>query len=94
MSWCCLMKPKLMEILACPICKSENLELHVFEENEEIDSALIICSDCNRWYPVIDTIPYMLPDKLRDKKEELKFLAKWKKKVPSAILEKGKPYTL
>lgn len=36
----------------------------------------------------------MLPDKLRDKKEELRFLRKWKEKVPKTVLEKGKPYTL
>ncbi|MFQ6125307.1 MAG: Trm112 family protein [Candidatus Heimdallarchaeota archaeon] len=51
------MKRKLMELLACPICKSERLELHVFEETEEIDAALIVCPDCDRWYPVIDGIP-------------------------------------
>ena len=27
----------------------------------EIDKGLLFCSQCNRWYPIIDTIPFMLP---------------------------------
>ncbi|GAG67551.1 unnamed protein product [marine sediment metagenome] len=29
---------------------------------------------CNRWYPIIDTIPQMLPDEFRSKEKEIKFL--------------------
>ena len=33
---------------------------------KKIKGEVLICSKCNRWYPVIDDIPHMLPDDLRD----------------------------
>lgn len=88
------MKKKLMEILACPIDKHHPLELHVFEEKDEIVEGLIVCPKCLRWYPIRDEIPEMLPDELRDAKDELPFLEKWKANVPKAILSEGKPFSL
>lgn len=86
------MKRRLMDILACPICKSHPLELHVFEEKEEIAEGLLVCSSCGRWYPIIEEIPYMLPDQLRDGKDDLPFMKKWREKFPEATLKKGKPF--
>lgn len=83
-----------MDILACPMCKNYPLTLHTFEEKNEVISGILECHQCHRWYPIIDEIPHMLPDDLRNKKEELQFLIKWKKNVPSNILEEGKPYTI
>jgi len=88
------LKRRLMDILACPICKHSPLDLHVFEEKDEIVEALIVCSACNRWYPVIDEIPHMLPDNLRSRDEDLSFLRKWEKMVPKKILKEGKPFSL
>jgi uncharacterized protein YbaR (Trm112 family) len=88
------MKKKLMDILACPIDKHHPLELHIFEEKEEIIEGLIICPKCLRWYPIRDEIPEMLPDELRDEKDELPFLKKWKSKIPKKILSEGKPFNL
>lgn len=88
------MKRRLMEILACPICKHHPLDLHVYEEKDEIVEGLIVCSECNRWYPIRDEIPEMLPDELRKSHEDLPFLKKWKEKVPPKILEEGKPFNL
>jgi uncharacterized protein YbaR (Trm112 family) len=88
------MKRKLMDILACPIDKFYPLQLHVFEEKEEITSGIIICSKCNRWYPIIDEIPHMLPDDLREKNEDLSFLHKWKDKIPETTLSEGRPFNL
>jgi len=88
------MKRKLMEILACPIDKFYPLQLLVFEDKEEIISGVITCSKCNRWYPIIDEIPHMLPDDLREKKEDLPFLQQWKDKIPDPILKDGKPFNL
>ena len=54
-------KRKLIDILACPVCKSD-LELSVSEENEtEIVSGALCCSKCNVYYPIMDTIPNLLP---------------------------------
>ena len=88
------MKRKLMDILACPIDKFYPLQLQVFEEKEEITSGIITCPKCNRWYPIIDEIPHMLPDDLREQNEDLPFLQKWKDKIPETILTEGKPFNL
>jgi len=40
----------------------------------EIDSGIILCEKCHRWFPIIQTIPQMLPDEYRDADKELEFL--------------------
>jgi len=55
------MKKELMQILACPVCKGD-LELKVDEEErEEIVRGSLYCSNCNYSYPIVDTIPNLLP---------------------------------
>jgi uncharacterized protein YbaR (Trm112 family) len=88
------MKKRLMEILACPICKHHPLELKVFAEGEEIDEGILTCPECGRWYPIIETIPHMLPDELREEKEDKDFLVKWKPRVQESVLRSGKPFNL
>jgi len=88
------MKRRLMDILACPIDKYYPLELHVFEEKDEIVEGIIICPKCLRWYPIRDEIPEMLPDELREEKDEIRFLQKWRDKIPEKILYEGKPFNL
>ena len=88
------MKKKLMDILACPIDKYHPLELHVFEEKDEITEGIIVCPKCLRWYPIRDESPEMLPDELRNEKDEIPFMKKYKQKFPSKILTEGKPFNL
>ena len=88
------MKKKLMDILACPIDKYHPLELHVFEEKDEITEGIIVCPKCLRWYPIRDEIPEMLPDELRNEKDEIPFMKKYQQKFPSKILTEGKPFNL
>jgi len=55
------MKRELMNILACPVCKGE-LELSVDEEKEtEIVTGSLYCPRCDVSYPIVDTIPNLLP---------------------------------
>ncbi|MFP3898842.1 MAG: methytransferase partner Trm112 [Dehalococcoidia bacterium] len=55
------MKKELMEILACPVCKGD-LELRVDkEEGEEVVTGSLYCSRCDYSYPIVDTIPNLLP---------------------------------
>jgi uncharacterized protein YbaR (Trm112 family) len=55
------MKKELMRILACPVCKGD-LQLKVHrEEGEEIITGSLYCSACNYSYPIVDTIPNLLP---------------------------------
>ncbi len=59
------MKPELMEILVCPVCKGK-LELEVENEDEgEIITGCLSCVTCNLSYPINDGIPNMLPSELR-----------------------------
>jgi len=44
--------PKLLEILACPLCKTE---VKLTE-----DGAGLLCGTCRRRYPIVDDIPIML----------------------------------
>lgn len=66
---------------------STNLNLEEFENlipelyfinqiktDVEIESGLLFCEKCKRWYPIIETIPQMLPDEYREKDNEIQFL--------------------
>lgn len=33
---------------------------------KKIEGEVLICKACSRWYPIIDDIPHMLPDELRE----------------------------
>ena len=58
------MKKKLMEILACPVCKGD-LELTVEQENEkEVVTGSLYCAKCQERYPIVDAIPNLLPPEL------------------------------
>jgi uncharacterized protein YbaR (Trm112 family) len=36
------------------------------EQLEKIKGEVLVCVDCKRWYPIIEDIPHMLPDELRE----------------------------
>jgi len=89
------MQKKLLDILACPIDKHFPLELLEFTSREQIVvDGVLICQECNRYYPITDEIPVMLPDNLRDRKEDVAFLEKWKEKIPERVVYGGKPWSL
>jgi len=90
------MRRKLLDILACPIDKAYPLRLLEFsnKDSDVIVDGVMICEKCKRFYPIIDEIPVMLPDDLRNKKEDLEFLRKWKDRIPKETLVSGKPVNL
>lgn len=60
------MKKELMDILACPVCKGK-LELNVeAEDKEEIVAGSLYCPNCEVHYPIVDSIPNLLPPDQRD----------------------------
>jgi uncharacterized protein YbaR (Trm112 family) len=86
---------KLLDILACPIDKHYPLEMiELTTRNQLIVDGVLICSECGRYYPIIDEIPVMLPDNLRNRKEDLGFLEKWREKIPERVVRGGKPWSL
>jgi uncharacterized protein len=86
---------KLLDILACPIDKHYPLELLEFSVREEvIVDGVLLCSECGRYYPIVEEIPVMLPDNLRNKKDDLAFLGKWSSRLPEKVVHGGKPWSL
>ena len=45
-----MIDPKLLEILACPVCKTE----------VKLEGERLVCVKCGRRYPIRDGIPVML----------------------------------
>jgi hypothetical protein len=43
---------ELLEILACPLCKTE----------VRLEAERLVCTKCGRRYPIRDGIPVMLPE--------------------------------
>jgi hypothetical protein len=52
-----IISKKLLKILACPMCKGD----------VKLKRRELICVGCGRRYPIVDGIPHMLPDELREK---------------------------
>ena len=89
----------MLELLACPIDKHYPLELfeiNVKEDKDDEDATIIdgilFCNKCYRFYPVIDEIPVLLPDELREKQKDIDFLHKWHNKIPSRVVNEGNPW--
>lgn len=71
------MKPWLLTILACPICKGHPLEMDVWTESKgEVLTGTLICPGCDRWFPIgirVEGVPELLPDERRRPEEEKKW---------------------
>ncbi len=60
------MKPDLLEILCCPLCKADlRLETRKSQAGEVWDGSLT-CTHCGTVYPIEDGIPNLLPPDERD----------------------------
>ncbi len=60
------MRPDLMEILCCPMCKGD-LKLAVTEQkDQEILGGNLTCLNCGTLCPIDDGIPNLLPPDERD----------------------------
>lgn len=89
------MRKSALDILACPIDKHYPLELTEFAtEGDNIIEGTLFCTRCDRFYPIVQEIPVMLPDELRDEKKDLEFLRKWMERAPEKVIKQGKPWHL
>ena len=89
------MNKKMLDILACPICKHTSLEMfEINTKDEVVTEGSLFCSKCSRFYLIIEEIPIMLPDELRDKKQDIDFLTKNKDQLPEKIIKQGIPWHL
>ena len=89
----------MLELLACPIDKHYPLELfeiNVKENNDNKDviitDGILFCNKCYRFYPIIDEIPILLPDELREKQKDINFLHKWYNKIPAKVINEANPW--
>ena len=61
----------------------------------EIESGLIFCEKCKRWYPIVETIPQMLPDEYRDENKEIEILKTNKNLLGDEFLKQSlKPFNI
>ena len=61
----------------------------------EIETGLLFCPECRRWFPIIETIPQMLPDEFRNADEEIKFLNTNKHLLDDTFLKQDlKPFNI
>jgi uncharacterized protein YbaR (Trm112 family) len=76
----------------------ENKANDKIKQNEDVFiiviDGILYCKKCSRFYPIIDEIPIMLPDELREKEKDLQFLTKWKHSIPEEILTNSNPWHL
>lgn len=89
------MNKKMMDILACPIDKHHPLEIFEIKTKDKIVlEGALYCTDCSRFYPIIEEIPIMLPDELREKDQDIEFLNKNKESLPEKIINQALPWHL
>ena len=89
------MNKKMMDILACPIDKHSPLELvECKSKDDTIEEGALYCTDCTRFYPIIEEIPIMLPDELRDKDQDMDFLKNNEDNLPEKIIKQAAPWHL
>ncbi|MFO7845991.1 MAG: hypothetical protein R6V27_05455 [Balneolaceae bacterium] len=69
--------------LCCPI-DNHDLDIKIFMKHDdgEIIEALLTCSECSRYFPVIYGVPIMTPDEYRDTSLEAPLLKKWNLSLP------------
>jgi len=64
------------------------------DTSDIVIEGILLCKTCTRFYPIIQEIPIILPDELRDKKKDIEFLTKWSKSIPQDLLRSLKPWTI
>jgi uncharacterized protein YbaR (Trm112 family) len=52
----------------------------------EINEALLICPQCKRWFPVIQSIPRLFPKTMERQNIDIAFKDKWKSKFPKDVV--------
>lgn len=73
----------------------ELLFLNRIKIETEIDSGLLFCEKCNRWFPIIETIPQMLPDEYRDETKETGWIKSKEDLLDEAFIKQDlKPFNI
>jgi len=69
--------------------------LNKFKTEIEIETGILFCSQCKRWFPIVETIPQMLPDEYRDEEADILFLKTNKDLLDNTFFKQNlKPFNL
>jgi len=60
------MKPDLLEILRCPLCRGELVVATTKKDRSEIVEGTLTCGKCHVDYPITEGIPDLLPPDERE----------------------------
>jgi uncharacterized protein len=60
------MRPDLLEVLRCPVCRGELALNATQRDGEEIVAGSLRCATCKVDYPIEEGIPNLLPPDERD----------------------------
>ena len=86
------MRRAMLDILACPADRHSPLELYACSESDgEIVEGALYCPSCSRFYPIIEKIPVLLPDDLRDRGLDGDFVKRNRASLPDKIRLGGGP---
>lgn len=69
----------------------------LFEDTEldiVIEEGILFCNRCLRFFPIVEEIPIILPDEIRDKNKDLELLKKWSDSLPDKVVKKALPWHL
>ncbi|MFL2760325.1 MAG: methytransferase partner Trm112 [Dehalococcoidia bacterium] len=61
------MKKSFLDVIRCPLCKS-NFDVHTdIEKQDDIIRGKLVCTGCGEIFPIENSIPNLLPPELRSK---------------------------
>lgn len=58
------MRKDLLSIMACPECKGNLVLNQQSDEQSDIVTGTLTCDNCKHTYPIVDSIPNLLPPDL------------------------------
>jgi uncharacterized protein YbaR (Trm112 family) len=59
-----------------------------------IEEGILFCNRCFRFFPIVEEIPIILPDEIRDKNKDLELLKKWRDSLPEKVVKNAQPWHL
>ncbi|MHA1804843.1 MAG: Trm112 family protein [Promethearchaeota archaeon] len=84
------MKPEKLDSILPELVFLNQVKLEM-----EIETGILFCEKCKRWYPIVETIPQMLPDQYREKNKDLEFLKNHRHFLLDKFFNQDlKPFTL
>lgn len=74
--------------------KKEHISNNPSNNDIVIEEGILFCNSCSRFYPIVEEIPIILPDELRDKNKDLELMKKWSDSLPEKVVKKALPWHL